>query len=101
MIEPTVVLRWGGACFLHMKVLIEMSPEQYELFVAECDIISPEYSILKNSIVSRNGDSGYDGGAIRILCDKEEATQLLQTAKRLFPDATAPIATAIDQASGL
>jgi len=89
-------LRWGGACFLHMKVLIEMSPEQYELFVAECDIKSPEYSILKNAIVHRESD---DGRAIRLLCDKDEATQLLQAARRLYPDAAASITKAIiDQA---
>lgn len=93
-----MVLRWGGACFLHMKVLIEMSPEQYELFVAECDIKSPEYSILKNAIVLRDGDPAYGGRAISLLCDTDEATQLLQAARRLYPDAAASIAKAIDQA---
>ena len=82
-----------------MKVLIEMSPEQYELFVAECDIKSPEYSILKNAIVPRReGDPAYDARAISLLCDKDEATQLLQAARRLYPDAAASIAKAIDQA---
>jgi len=81
-----------------MKVLIEMSPEQYELFVAECDITSPEYSILKNAIVPRDGNPGYDGRAINLLCDKDEATQLLQAAERLYPNAAAPIAKAIGQA---
>ena len=81
-----------------MKVLIEMPPEQYELFAAECDIKSPEYSILKNAIVSRHSDTGSDGRAVNLLCDETEAAQLLQAARQLYPDAIAPIAKAIDQA---
>ena len=79
-----------------MNVLIEMSPEQYELFVAECDIKSPEYSILKNAIVSRE-----DGRAINLLCDENEAIQLLQAARQVYPDAARPIAKAIEQARQL
>ena len=93
-----VFLPNGGGYAFYMKVLIEMPPEQYELFVAECDIKSPEYSILKNAIVPREGDPAYDGRAISLLCDKDEATQLLQAARRLYPDAAASIAKAIDQA---
>jgi hypothetical protein len=94
--EPTsVFLPNGGGYPFYMKVLIEMSPEQYELFVAECDIKSPEYSILKNAIVPREGN---DGRVISLLCDKDEATQLLQAARQFYPDAAASIAKAIDQA---
>jgi len=79
-----------------MKVLIAMSPEHYELFAAECDIKSPEYSILKNAIVSRD-----DGRAINLLCDENEATQLLQAARQLYPAAADPIAKALDQSREL
>jgi hypothetical protein len=78
-----------------MKVLIQMSQEHYDLFVAECDITSREYSILKNSIVVRNQETGEERRTIEILCDKEEADQLLDTATRLYPDAVPDISKAI------
>lgn len=74
-----------------------MSPEHYELFVAECDITSREYSILKNSIVARDpAEPGRQ--AIKILCDKEEALQLLDTAKRLYPKAAPAISAGLGRA---
>jgi hypothetical protein len=78
-----------------MKVLIEMSQEHYDLLVAECDITSREYSILKNGIVVRHQEAGRDGQTIQILCEKEEAEGLLETAVRLYPDAVPEIAKAI------
>ena len=79
-----------------MKVLIELSPEQCDLFVAECAITLPEYSILKNAVVAR--DDANDHRLVNILCDKTEGLQLLDAARRLYPDAAAPIAKARDHA---
>ena len=81
-----------------MKVLIELSPEQYELFVAECDITSPEYTILKNAVVAR-GDGAAEQRTVRIFCDESEGRQLLDAAQRLFPSATEPIANALAHAT--
>jgi hypothetical protein len=78
-----------------MKVLIKMSQEHYDLFVAECDITSREYTILKNGIVTRDQQTGADRRTIEILCDREEADQLLDTATRLYPDAVPEIEKAI------
>jgi hypothetical protein len=75
-----------------------MSPEQYDLFVAECDITSPEYAILKNAVISHDGNSGSDRRTIEILCDKEDAFKLLETASRLYPDAVPAIVSSIDLA---
>jgi hypothetical protein len=80
-----------------MKVLIELSQEEYDLFVAECDITSPEYSILKNAVIARDGAHGHR--LVNILCDKSEGLQLLDAARRLYPKAAAPIARALDYAS--
>jgi hypothetical protein len=80
-----------------MTVLIEMPRDQYDLFVAECDIKSPEYSILKNAVVARDGAAN-DHRLVNILCDKTEGLQLLDAARRLYPDAAAPIAKALDHA---
>lgn len=68
-----------------MKILIEMSPEHYDLFVAECDITSREYSILKNGVVAREPKE--DKPVIEILCDKDEVDRLLDAAKRRYPEA--------------
>ena len=82
-----------------MKVLIELSPEQYDLFVAECDITSPAYSILKNAVVAPNNTPNRDQRTINILCDEPEARQILDTAKRLYPEVAAPIAKALNHSS--
>jgi hypothetical protein len=79
-----------------MKVLIELSPEQYDLFVAECDITSPEYSILKNAVVAPDSAPNREQRTINILCDEPEARQILDAAKRLYPEVAAPIAKALN-----
>ena len=78
-----------------MKVLIKMSSEDYELFVAECDITSREYTILKNSIVPSDQSDGGERKTIEILCDKDEAALLLEAAIRLYPKAAPAIANGI------
>jgi hypothetical protein len=81
-----------------MKVLIRMPAEHYDLFVAECDINSPQYTLLKNAVVAYDGNAGHDRRTIEILCDKEEAFTLLDTASRLYPDVVPAIAAGIDLA---
>lgn len=73
-----------------MKILIEMPAEHYDLFVAECDINSREYSLLKNALVLRDGNSR-ENRVIDILCDKEELEILLEAANRVYPKAVAAI----------
>jgi hypothetical protein len=75
-----------------------MSPEQYDLFVAECDIKSREYTILKNSVVARNTQDGLLRRTIEILCDEDEAVQLLAAARQFYPDAAPTIAKSIELA---
>ena len=59
-----------------MEIVIEMIPEHYDAFVAQCDIASREYAILKNGVVVRDQKSG-EQRVIGILCDKVEAARLL------------------------
>lgn len=84
-----------------MKALIEMSRERYDLFVAELDIKSPAYTILKNNIVPQGQRAARDAQTIEILCDKEEADLLLDAARRLYPAAVPEIQKAIPRASTL
>lgn len=67
-------------------LLIRLPPEHYDLFVAACEITSPEYTILKNNIVARHQSSD-EQPTVEILCDMEEAKMLLETARRLYPEA--------------
>jgi hypothetical protein len=90
--------RAGLLASIYMKVLIEMSREHYDLFVADLDITSREYSILKNNIVARDPKTGLDRPTIEILCELEEAELLLAAATRLYPAAAPVIARAIARA---
>ncbi len=65
--------------------MIQLPPEHYDLFVAACEITSPEYTILKNNIVARH-QSSEEPPMIEIMCDMEEAKLLLETARRLYPE---------------
>ena len=66
--------------------MIQLPPEHYDLFVAACDITSPEYTVLKNNIVATE-QSSEEPPTVDILCDFDEAKLLLETAKRVYPDA--------------
>jgi hypothetical protein len=82
-----------------VKILIEMSPENYELFVAECDITSRDYMVLKNGVVAREGTD--TGRVVRILCDQDEAVGLLEIATRRYPEAVPAVREALDLAREL
>ena len=66
--------------------MIQLPPEHYDLFVAACEITSLEYTILKNNIVARY-QSSEEPPMIEIICDMDEAKLLLETARRLYPEA--------------
>ena len=67
-------------------LLIRLPSEHYDLFVAACEITSPEYTILKNNIAARHQNSD-EQPTVEIMCDMDEAKLLLETARRLYPEA--------------
>ena len=75
-------------------LLIQLPPEHYDLFVAACEITSPEYTILKNNIVARDQSSD-EPPSIEILCHMDEAMLLLETARRVYPEAVTFIEDAL------
>lgn len=77
--------------------MIQLPPEHYDLFVAACDITSPEYTVLKNNIVSTQ-QSSEEPPTVDILCDLDEAKLLLETAKRVYPEAAPFIEDALSVA---
>jgi len=77
--------------------MIQLPPEHYELFAAACEITSPEYTILKNNIAASHQNSE-EPPTVEILCDMDEAKLLLETAKRLYPEAVPFIEDALSVA---
>ena len=77
--------------------MIRLPSEHYELFVAACEITSPEYTILKNNIAARHQNSD-EQPTVEIMCDMDEAKQLLETARRLYPEAVPFIEDALSVA---
>jgi hypothetical protein len=78
-----------------LKILIDMSLEHYDRFVAKCDIASREYSILTNGVIIRDQKSG-EQRVIAILCDMDEAVRLLYAASVLHPEAVPAIKAGMD-----
>ena len=77
--------------------MIQLPPEHYDLFIAACEITSPEYTILKNNIVARD-QSSEEPPMVEIMCDMDEAKLLLETARLLYPEAVPFIEDALSVA---
>ena len=72
-----------------MKIMIEMSPEHYDLFLSKVSQGSMAHTLLKNSIVS--GGSAKDNRIIEIACEGSEAKILLHIAQEVCPEAAVEI----------
>jgi hypothetical protein len=81
-----------------MRTVIEMPREHYDIFAAELDITSREYSILKNNIAVGGPETGPARTTLEIICDDDEAELLLHAATRAFPAALPEIKEAINRA---
>ena len=77
--------------------MIQLPPEHYDLFVAACEITSPEYTILKNNIAARHQNSD-EQPTVEIMCDLDEAKLLLEAARRVYPEAVPFIEDALSVA---
>jgi len=77
-----------------VNVLIELSSEHYERFIAGCDVASREYSLLQKAVAADNQNNG-EPALIQILCDKGAAAILLGAATYLCPEAVPAIKAAL------
>jgi hypothetical protein len=82
-------------------MLMRISAEHYDRFVAACDNKSPEYTILKNGCIVHDREAGYDHKMVEILCNREEATKLFEASTKLCPEAAPGIADAKQQVARL
>ena len=64
-----------------MKIIVEMSPEHYNELLGKFFPVSPEYSLLKNGIVT--GGLAKENRIIEIACELSEAEALLRMAQDL------------------
>jgi hypothetical protein len=78
-----------------VKMIIEMSLDQYDRFLEKCDASSREYEILKNGVIVNHRKDGHYERIIEIACEVPEAQMLLAIARRLYPDAVSAIEKAI------
>jgi hypothetical protein len=68
-----------------MKIVVEMSPENYDSLLNKLSPFSTEYSLLKNGIVT--GGLAKENRIIEITCELSAAKALLRVAQDLCPDA--------------
>ena len=74
-----------------MKILIEIATAQYDRLLNVIPQDSPVYSILKNGVVVDRSKPSLPRKTIEILCEVEEARELLTVAKQLCPEAAPQI----------
>jgi hypothetical protein len=76
-----------------MKILVEMSPENYDDLLGKVSRDSAEYCLLKNGIVT--GGAAKENRILEIACELSEAKTLLHVARGMCPDAAFEIDKAV------
>ena len=82
-----------------MKIMIEMSPEHYDLLLSRVSRYSVAYVLLKNGVVS--GGSAKENRIIEIACEGSHAKSPLKVAQALCPEAAIEIYKAVTLARAL
>jgi len=78
-----------------LKILIDISPENYDRLLSEFTEESRIYAILKNGLVIHHLKAGAVSRTVEILCEKFHARMILAVAEIFCPEATAEIEEAI------
>ena len=78
-------------------MIIEISIDYYDRFLALCDPASREYAILKNGLVVRRPKEGRYERVVEIFAEMREAHLLLSLADKICPAAMPDIAKAISR----
>jgi hypothetical protein len=78
-----------------MKILIEISPAEYDRLVSRVPEASPVYSTLKNGSKLDCSGPGLESATMAILCDPNQAMAILQAAKKLCPEVACAMAKGI------
>jgi hypothetical protein len=78
-----------------LKILIDISPENYDRLLSEFSEESRIYAILKNGVVIHHFEAGDKSRTVEILCDKFYARMILAVAEIFCPEAAVEIEEAI------
>mgnify|MGYP003575245748 FL=1 len=78
-----------------MKVLVKFPIEIHQGLLDRCSMLSREYLILKNGVVSRDHEESPDEPMVEILCEVERAKFLLDLATLVYPAAAPHIESSI------
>jgi hypothetical protein len=79
-------------------MIIEISHDQHDRFLALCDPASREYEILKNGLVVRRAKDGQYERVVEIFAQMRDAQLLLAVAHKICPVAVPAIVKAMSVA---
>jgi hypothetical protein len=75
-----------------MKITVVMPIERYNFLLKQCEPLGPEYAVMANGVIMRDGDQQT---TVQFLCDLEQAEKLLNFARQTHPDAASSIEESI------
>ena len=78
-----------------MKILIDISPENYDRILSGFTEDSRMYAILKNGLVIHHFEASNEFRTVEILCEKFHARMILAAAEMFCTEAAAEIEEAI------
>jgi sigma54-dependent transcription regulator len=78
-----------------VKILIDISPENYNRILSEFTEESRMYAILKNGLVIHHFEANKEFRTVENLCEKFHARMILAAAEMFCPEAAAEIEEAI------
>lgn len=76
-----------------MAVLVKMPITTYIGFLGRCPLLSREYAVLRNSLITHTPTGGHS--IIEFLCQFAEAKLILERATNFYPDAAPYIRNAL------
>jgi hypothetical protein len=75
-----------------MKITVVMPIERYNSLMKECEPLRPEYAVMVNGVIMREGDQQT---TVQFLCELEQAKKLLDFARQTHPAAASSIEESI------
>jgi hypothetical protein len=82
-----------------MAVLVKMPIATYIGFLGRCPLLSREYTIIKNSVITHTPPGDYT--VVEILCQIADAELILDRATNFYPDAASYIRNALREEIGV
>jgi hypothetical protein len=79
-------------CQLVMAIVVMMPVDTYLNFLGRFPLLSPGYSILRNSMIE--GMTTGDASVVEMLCETDEVKLLVEHANQFYPDAAPYLETA-------